>query len=467
MHLLCVLAREPGRIVSRADLIEEVWQASHVTDDAVSAAVYQLRRAFGDQPRTPRYLETVPKRGYRWLLPVDEVPAMPLASPSEATTARERRWVWATGAFLGGAIFIAVFLNTASDPAGAPMPQGPREAPPASVDGPAASRSPESRSSPAFADFRSAYVRGWYLLNQRDPMKLATAFEEFRQAIEIAPGDAGAHAGLASAYCIQADLGVAEIADAREGATRSLRRAWDIQSDRAEVLYARGLSRLIFDRNIPAATADLRAAIEADRTNPVFHIILAWAHAASGRRAKAVFSARRAVELDPTALTNYLDLARLLAYDHRLEESASVLDRALALEPMSAPAAAVQAWVLAHLGQDRASYRRFRRALTLRDTPARELAAYDAAWRASGLMGTLAYRADVARERAAAGAGSWLSSALLRARTGDGEGAIIDLERAVRAGDRAVPYVLDSPDFNGLRDDPRFTRIGRDVRPRP
>ena len=65
MQVLLVLARDPGAVVTRRDLMIEVWGDCFVSDDALSAAVIRLRRAFGDPARTPRVIETVARSGYR------------------------------------------------------------------------------------------------------------------------------------------------------------------------------------------------------------------------------------------------------------------------------------------------------------------------------------------------------------------------------------------------------------------
>src|SRR5262249_25680014 len=60
-----------GEAVSRDRLIEAVWKHPHVSDEALSRCVSILRKALGDDPARPRFLETIPKRGYRLLAPVE------------------------------------------------------------------------------------------------------------------------------------------------------------------------------------------------------------------------------------------------------------------------------------------------------------------------------------------------------------------------------------------------------------
>ena len=65
MEVLRCLAAHAGEVVSRQKIIDAVWQQEFVGDAAVSGAVVKLRGALGDDARSPRFIETVSKRGYR------------------------------------------------------------------------------------------------------------------------------------------------------------------------------------------------------------------------------------------------------------------------------------------------------------------------------------------------------------------------------------------------------------------
>ncbi len=65
MEVLVHLARHPGEVISADELIAEVWKGTIVSDAPVYHNVAKLRKALGDDPKHPAYVETVPKRGYR------------------------------------------------------------------------------------------------------------------------------------------------------------------------------------------------------------------------------------------------------------------------------------------------------------------------------------------------------------------------------------------------------------------
>ena len=67
LAVLAFLASRPGRLVTKDQLLDGVWPDAHVSDAVIKVAVAELRRVLGDQPRSPRFIETVHRRGYRFV----------------------------------------------------------------------------------------------------------------------------------------------------------------------------------------------------------------------------------------------------------------------------------------------------------------------------------------------------------------------------------------------------------------
>jgi len=65
MSLLLVLVSEPGRVFSRGELLDRVWGAVEVSDQVLTNAVWELRQALGDSTKSPRFVCTIPRRGYK------------------------------------------------------------------------------------------------------------------------------------------------------------------------------------------------------------------------------------------------------------------------------------------------------------------------------------------------------------------------------------------------------------------
>lgn len=70
MQVLEALAQKPGDVVTREELVAQVWPGVFVTDDVLHRAIRELRRVFGDDTANPAYVETIRKRGYRLIAPV-------------------------------------------------------------------------------------------------------------------------------------------------------------------------------------------------------------------------------------------------------------------------------------------------------------------------------------------------------------------------------------------------------------
>lgn len=70
VDLLVCLARQPNRTLTKAELLDTVWPGQYILESGLARCVTEVRQALGDQAQNPRYIETIPKRGYRLIAPV-------------------------------------------------------------------------------------------------------------------------------------------------------------------------------------------------------------------------------------------------------------------------------------------------------------------------------------------------------------------------------------------------------------
>ncbi len=73
LDALALLVSDAGKLVSKDRFMEEVWRGVPVTDEALTQCIKTLRRLLGDDAVRPRFIETVPKHGYRFIAPIEEV----------------------------------------------------------------------------------------------------------------------------------------------------------------------------------------------------------------------------------------------------------------------------------------------------------------------------------------------------------------------------------------------------------
>jgi DNA-binding winged helix-turn-helix (wHTH) protein len=87
-RVLAMLLERPADIIPREELQARLWPADTFVgfDEGTNTAIRKLRVAFGDSADNPRFIETIPRRGYRFLAPVHEA-AAETAQPSESFAA--------------------------------------------------------------------------------------------------------------------------------------------------------------------------------------------------------------------------------------------------------------------------------------------------------------------------------------------------------------------------------------------
>lgn len=73
MEALTFLAGRPGEVVAKRELVDAVWSSGFVADNTIVHCINELRDALGDTVTAPRFLQTIPRRGYRMLGRVKEI----------------------------------------------------------------------------------------------------------------------------------------------------------------------------------------------------------------------------------------------------------------------------------------------------------------------------------------------------------------------------------------------------------
>ncbi len=91
LALLQLLISHAPRVVDKPDIFAVVWKDVAVTDNALTRVVAHLRKALDDDPKQPRYIETVATRGYRWMAAIDEGADMPSAPPQTPPASQDPR----------------------------------------------------------------------------------------------------------------------------------------------------------------------------------------------------------------------------------------------------------------------------------------------------------------------------------------------------------------------------------------
>ena len=327
LHVLEELLNAPGELVTREHLIAQLWPKRIVEfDAALNAAVRRLRATLGDEAGTPRYIETVPRQGYRFIGAVRawrETPAVAVAvepaiasmtpSPPAASLSPQRasRIMPRPGiAIAVAAVVIGVGVAAAW-----------------------AWYSPASRPIGAENVLSSeAMARAKFFAQRRHPGDLERATKEYERALSLAPNLARAWAGLASVRWFEIAEGLqpreANLPKIRDAAQRAL--SLDPRLVEAHVRLA---SYLCATGQRAASVEHYEKAVAIEPDNPLVLSILAGLAADESRWDEAIAFLRRAIAAEPLSLAAAQNLVDFLFLAGRTEDAKAQFAKVLELDP--------------------------------------------------------------------------------------------------------------------------------------
>jgi DNA-binding winged helix-turn-helix (wHTH) protein/Flp pilus assembly protein TadD len=333
LDVLLLLLRNAGHLVEKADLLREVWSGSFVADNNVAVTISMLRKALGDDGEEHKYIQTVAKRGYRFISSVREIigPTANESTPAMAPTSSEQAL----------AERILNLLRNGHASQSAPYLGGRRSA--------------NERAN-------QLYLEGRYFWNKRTENGLLRSIECFRQAAEEDPQYAMAYAGLADAYCLLASYGVDSAENAFPNAKAAGRTALQLDPSLAEAHTSLGMISFFYEWNWQNAEKQFRRAIELDPEYPFAHTWYAVSLAASDRCDEAIAQVQCARKLDPLSLITNTEVGRVYYLCQKYEEAMKAFSRAIDLDPHFARAHSRLGMTYAAQRDYRAAIREFRKA---------------------------------------------------------------------------------------------------------
>jgi len=123
-QVLAILLERPGTVVTREELQQRLWPDSFVDfDHNLNAAINRIREVLGDSAENPRFIQTIPKRGYRFIAPVTASSGLVEEPPVPSKTQKNRMHLrWAMVSFLALAVgLLAALWMRSTRPAGSPQ----------------------------------------------------------------------------------------------------------------------------------------------------------------------------------------------------------------------------------------------------------------------------------------------------------------------------------------------------------
>jgi DNA-binding winged helix-turn-helix (wHTH) protein len=450
MEVLVHLAGRAGEVVSKEELVRDVWEGRFVSDDVVWRSIRELRRALGDAT----WIQTIPKRGYRLQAPeaaeeapvpkgpeIEEAPVGDLPPPSAGSRLVPRRFL--VGALLLGFALIAVLVVSAATKQPEPAPV----------------RSPAGvRLTAASPEAHDAVLRGRHFLSRGLPDDLRRSADAFREATVLDPGSAAAWAGLADALHLLVLFGAVPPREGIPPAEEAAQKALALDDMLAQTHATLGTIRFRHHWDWDGGETEMRRALEIDPDSAAAHHDLAWLLLAEGRFDEAVAEIRAALELEPLSVRANADVGWVYYRARRDEEAIRQMERTLEMEPRFLPARHCLERALAHAGRLEEALLHAREAARQEGMDAADVASLPADPRAA-LQRIANWRLEHLQGRGGTDPVSPYAQAALQADLGDREEALAALGRALEERDPMLVSVNVDPAFDAVRTDPRFQAI--------
>jgi DNA-binding winged helix-turn-helix (wHTH) protein/Tfp pilus assembly protein PilF len=318
---LLALVERAGDVVTKDELLDQVWSGEDVGESNVAQSVYTLRKVLRDHGLADA-IATVPRRGYRFAAPVEllaQAASTPFAVRREPAPAADRgraaapqrprtRWLAAAAAlalvFLGGVPETRVV--------------------------------PAARLAPALsARGAEQYRLGRYYWNLRTPAGLAASRRLFAAVVASDPRSPLGYAGLADADLMTVDYEHAHVKPAVyiARARAEIRTALALDPHSAAAHTSLAMLRFSADHAAAAAEAELRRAIALDPGYAVAHHWYGTILLDGGRLAEATRELKAAAALDPVSAATGGWLAEASYYRGRFGDAIVYARRALDLDP--------------------------------------------------------------------------------------------------------------------------------------
>jgi DNA-binding winged helix-turn-helix (wHTH) protein/Tfp pilus assembly protein PilF len=299
--ILVLLMERPGTLVTRAALREAVWGGETIVDfeHGLNTCIRQIRHALGDDADGPRFIETVPRLGYRFTA---EVTSIPETGPRP----RRSRTVTVAAALLvgvvGGALIAGVSRRTAQQQT---MKAGARE----------------------------LYLRGQLALEDPTPGGARTAIVMFEKALALDAGYAAAYAGVAQAYLVKPNSTPGVPPDVSiSRAQLAVERALALDESLPEAHLA--AAELHMTRHDwPAAGHEYQRAIDVAPNLSLARQRYGIWLSLQARFEDAIKQARLGESLDPLSIRARTTVADVLRHARRFDEAILQSQRALDINP--------------------------------------------------------------------------------------------------------------------------------------
>ena len=358
---LTVLLSRPDEIVSREEFRQALWPPDVFVDfdRAISSAIKRLRDALGDSADNPIFIETVDRRGYRWIAPISAAPISSVQTPAAsaagdhatvapvspgesrvldrdsdpqlrsmqnertgASLSAPHSLAWKSAYLLPLLLLLLIVWSFRSGFRSAKA-GGNGQRLPFAANG----------AHPANQEAKDLYLQGRYYWNKRTPESLNQAVDAFTQAIVHDPGYSDAYVGLADCYNLLREFSLMPATEAYPRALAAAKKAVELDDRSSEAHASLAFVSFYGMWDVARADKEFRRAIELDAKNAKAHHWYAGFLGAQRRFDESLAEINHAQALDPDSRSILADKGRFLWGAGHRDEALQLLKKVEASDP--------------------------------------------------------------------------------------------------------------------------------------
>ena len=446
VEILVALIAQHGAIISKSDLMKIVWPDTIVEDGNLAQNIYLLRKTLDEGSNGTRYVETVARRGYRFVGEVREIrndgQQVEFTNPDRPANQLRTYAPFAAAALLLVGLITTFFVINARNRPSRPVTSSAAE---------------------------QSYLRGRQFWSKQTTPALEEAIQYFNESIRRDQNYAPAYAGLADAYISLSERYDMDRhdTDALAKALAAASQAVGLDERRAEGHAALAVVMQQSEWNWKSAELEFKRAIELDPNYAYAHQRYAFLLAALGRSADAKSEITTALKLDPNSLSISADVAQILWFDGEYQASITQFRNAIEIDPSQPTAASLHRW-LGLIYEERNMHEQavaeFIESLRLQNGSPERISALRQAYDAGGVKGYWLKWLQFREQRIKLGGINPFNVAQVYALVGDMDNAFEQLQKACDDHSLPVAALRFGPTFEKLRSDQRYAAILKRVK---
>lgn len=430
---LVVLVRSPGTLLTKDQLLSAVWPDAVVEQNNLGKAIHAIRQLLGDDGPEHKYVETIPKHGYRFIAEVKRIEQGSTVGVQQSRNAFDRSLRLA---FWSAAAALILFTTVAAI---IYFPSKPQE-----------KRGTNNEQAHKF------YMMAVNLSEERGTQNVLKALEYVDQAVALDPNFALAWAAKAHLHNDITGHSDSDPHDQYRRSSEAANRALSIDPNLSEAYSAMCHYKNRYEYDDVSAEAACKRALELDPDSPVAHKTYANFLYTRGRFDEAIAEIRTAMDLQPVSYRNQQMYGLTLYFARRFDEAEDQFKTLLDLNPDHSAIHVFLIRVLEQQEKETEAFEYLIKMLTIQKADSKEIDRFTQAFRTFGWRGVILEQIKKAEN---VGGNDHFQLARLYAKIGNKNKAFEYLEKTFQRRSHQIAIIRVDPELDLLRGDPRYKAL--------